>query len=84
MQVVKPQQGGAGKIIDLAELRKEAPNKSFGDKKPFKKNDFKQKGKNPQFDKKPQSKEQLDRELESYWLKSGDKSLGKFSIELIL
>ena len=41
MQVVKPQQGGAGKIIDLAELRKEAPNKSFGDKKPFKKNDFK-------------------------------------------
>ncbi len=55
-------------------------NQKFG-KKPFKKGNRRDnKGfKKPKFESKdPQArKEQLDREMETYWLKSGNKDLGK-------
>ena len=78
-------QGNGGKKIDLKSLRKEGGNKHpqgnkqkqhGGHKKPFKKHgDKKRHGQ-----KKPeQSKEALDREMENYWLKAGQKDIGKIS-----
>ena len=72
---------GGNKQIDLKNLRKEDARKhqhrkSAGgkpDRRPFKK------GGKPQNKKKegPASKEDLDREMENYWIKSGNTELGK-------
>lgn len=85
-------QGNGGKKIDLAHLRKDGGKKEGGhrerrnsndggDKKHFKKRDHgdkKKSGDKKKHEKKPdQSKEELDREMENYWLKAGHKEIGK-------
>ena len=58
-------------------LRKEGnPKQNQGGRKPFKKN-FKKGGQKPQ-SKKPRTMDELDRELENYHMKGGNKEVGKY------
>ena len=76
VQPAKTQQGAPVKKIDLAALRKEGSRKpNQGSRKPFKKN-FRKGGQKPQ-SKKPRTMDELDRELENYHLKGGNKEVGK-------
>ena len=83
--------GGNGqKQINLKALRQDdnrKPNQQKGGDRHAAKKQFKKGGKpsQPQGHKKegPASKEDLDREMENYWVKSGNTELGKISHPIV-